>query len=896
MREIAQSPGSGGARSTRGFRGIAHASCEPGETYGQAIPRVRVPASRRVCDTMPELLSPWLEPDEPNPEGPAWLDRPSRGSRRLLRFSVVTGSGPSPNGRDLASAPGRPSMTSSSGVRDVGAVDAPSVPETGGGGRYIAVVGIDCYAAWPRLQRAVSDARGARDTFVRLGFKEPRPPMFDEAATGDALRRLVADDLRALGKDDSLVVFFAGHGHTVTTTYDGGASAKRGYLVPADATPRGSHVSGLVSLDNWLHDLAHLPPKHILVVIDACHSGIALNQIIRWRGEDVRSAEPLAKLRARRSRRIITSALDNELAMDNGPIEGHSLFTGCLLEALSGGLKARTGYPVATGSELALHVQRRVSSYPSSRQTPDFGALELDDRGELIFDLSDPSAISQPRGVDTIQPRLRPGSSGGGPESTQRPADTVRTRAPLAPSGVDSIQPRRAKTDPAATTPMRDRPSSPPSPSASQPLLAEDSGPPSGPAALPTGADVQLTAAPATPAQPAPKRQPVCTAGPGIGAQVTSAGATLPLDDKPSRGRSPGRVSPAETAFVDALDRHQAARQRGVRVLSFVIADPLTGMTGWANWAASRSNLTLATDATGLAAVTASLLGQMPWLRMLLGARRQLAEAARLELKDFDAALDSRPLLHREAWLDDVAGQDMHARVSAWLVSMIREPWGRAPDLDAAPARGGDLLAVLCDIAAPIAILVQHTEPTAAWLERAIETAAELVEFLPRSVIGVSAPGELVASVFRGRFESRALALARRGEVPMAAWMPRAAEHARHRAVQRLHTVLAQDPRTTGLFEPTTRVSTPDRDRAVEVDLIARGPLLAIEIDDWYLFRDPQAYARERAKDLWLARAQFFVMRFLVEDVEERIEQTVDEIAIALAGRRASGSFVEDAQ
>jgi hypothetical protein len=34
--------------------------------------------------------------------------------------------------------------------------------------------------------------------------------------------------------------------------------------------------------------------------------------------------------------------------MDNGPIEGHSLFTGCLLEALSGGLKARTGYPVAT--------------------------------------------------------------------------------------------------------------------------------------------------------------------------------------------------------------------------------------------------------------------------------------------------------------------------------------------------------------------------------------------------------------------------------------------------------------------------------------------------------------------------------------------------------------------
>lgn len=96
------------------------------------------------------------------------------------------------------------------------------------------------------------------------------------------------------------------------------------------------------------------------------------------------SREPLEQLRARRSRRIITSALDDQLAMDGGPVPAHSLFTGCLIEAMTGGLVASTGHQTVTGSEIGHYVQRRVSEYPGSAQTPDFGALELDDRGELL--------------------------------------------------------------------------------------------------------------------------------------------------------------------------------------------------------------------------------------------------------------------------------------------------------------------------------------------------------------------------------------------------------------------------------------------------------------------------------------------------------------------------------
>jgi uncharacterized caspase-like protein len=98
----------------------------------------------------------------------------------------------------------------------------------------IAVIGIDHYRdpAWPRLHNAVGDARGVLELFTRLGFERVGPLLLDERATGEAIHRLVVDDLAELGPDDSLVVFFAGHGHTVTRSYHGGTTVKDGYLIP----------------------------------------------------------------------------------------------------------------------------------------------------------------------------------------------------------------------------------------------------------------------------------------------------------------------------------------------------------------------------------------------------------------------------------------------------------------------------------------------------------------------------------------------------------------------------------------------------------------------------------------------------------------------------------------
>lgn len=249
------------------------------------------------------------------------------------------------------------------------------------GRRVISVIGIDDYVAWPRLGNARSDAVGVQQVFQQLGFVEVTPPLLDRDATGQAMHRLVADDLRTrLSPDDSLVLFFAGHGRTETTRL-GGKLVKTGYAIPADAELSGDHTASWIRLDTWLSHVARLPPRHILVILDACYSGVALGAV------KVRDAElptdPVDALQTRLSRRIITSALDDQRALDGGLYPHHSLFTGFLIDGLSRDLADGRRQHV-TGSELGLYLQRRVRDHTRSTQTPDFGALDHDDRGEFL--------------------------------------------------------------------------------------------------------------------------------------------------------------------------------------------------------------------------------------------------------------------------------------------------------------------------------------------------------------------------------------------------------------------------------------------------------------------------------------------------------------------------------
>jgi uncharacterized caspase-like protein len=321
---------------------------------------------------------------------------------------------------------------------------------TSTGGRHvIAVIGIDRYQHWPPLSNAVRDASSAAALFGQLGFEEITTPLLDDRATGKAIQSLVTDDLMTLEPDDSLVLFYAGHGGTRKHRV-GDEVIKTGYLIPVDASGTQGKVSTWVDLEGWLRAVSLLPAKHILVVLDACHSGIALDPVIKWRDVGSWQDVPLPTLAARRSRRIITSALDDQVALDSGPVHGHSLFTGCLMEGLTHGLR-RGGARVTTGSELGLYVQRRVQTHPHSQQTPDFGTFALDDRGEMVIPLAGEAseefattAVPLRHGMSVVpaprqvEPATVPVASGRLPNNA---SSTAATWAPAQPASAERTPP-----------------------------------------------------------------------------------------------------------------------------------------------------------------------------------------------------------------------------------------------------------------------------------------------------------------------------------------------------------------------------------------------------------------------------------------------------------------------
>jgi hypothetical protein len=352
----------------------------------------------------------------------------------FARVHVVAIPRPSPNTCD-----GSTRMT----VRRDIEVPSPTATSSSPGRKVIAAIGIDRYDHWQRLANAVRDATRIAELFNGLGFEQLTTPLLDRDATGEAIRSLATVELKKLGANDSLVLFYAGHGATYGHR-PGGEEIRTGYLIPSDASSDPEDVSTWIDLDGWLRAVSLLPAKHILVILDACRSGIALDGIIqRHRGDDAWRRETSAALQARRSRRIITSALADQVALDSGPKHGHSLFTGCLIEGLTYDLQRR-GERTITGSGLGAYLQRRVDAHTGSQQTPDFGTFFHDNRGEIAIPLVDrrPARARPARPAVAVAPAVdvNPISSGPGRRNSQEGAMDGARREQPSPSHPRSNQ------------------------------------------------------------------------------------------------------------------------------------------------------------------------------------------------------------------------------------------------------------------------------------------------------------------------------------------------------------------------------------------------------------------------------------------------------------------------
>jgi len=235
------------------------------------------------------------------------------------------------------------------------------------------VIGINRYKTAAPLSYAVNDAEAVVSVLSdRFQFpKENIRVLLDDDATAAAIReQFLSFACEGTDPDDRLVVFFAGHGHTIKSS-----RGEVGYLVPHDGDC--IKLATLIRWDELTGNADLIEAKHIFFLMDACYGGLSITRALK-----PGSMRFLKDMMLRRSRQVLTAGKADEVVADvGGPLPNHSVFTGHLLEGLEG--KAANSAGVLTANGVAAYVYQSVANDPASKQTPHFGYLSGD--GDLIF-------------------------------------------------------------------------------------------------------------------------------------------------------------------------------------------------------------------------------------------------------------------------------------------------------------------------------------------------------------------------------------------------------------------------------------------------------------------------------------------------------------------------------
>ena len=248
-------------------------------------------------------------------------------------------------------------------------IAAQTVRPTSSAGEFWAVViGIDAYQHAPPLQHAVNSARAIERALPGLGVRADHLVMvIDQQATRAAIEKTLAEDLRKkMGRDDRLLVFFAGHGQTEQVR----PGQEEGYLLPVDGDP-GRLLSTGISMTLIRQISERLSARHILYIMDASFSGYPVfNRSI--------SDQLLDDYLRKRTIQILTAGRQHEVPQARG---GVGLFTGILVRGLQS--EAYAGKNWLALEELGAWVRKRVVAESNQKQTPQYGTLVGE--GQFIF-------------------------------------------------------------------------------------------------------------------------------------------------------------------------------------------------------------------------------------------------------------------------------------------------------------------------------------------------------------------------------------------------------------------------------------------------------------------------------------------------------------------------------
>jgi hypothetical protein len=370
----------------------------------------------------------------------------------------------------------------------------------------------------------------------------------------------------------------------------------------------------------------------------------------------------------------------------------------------------------------------------------------------------------------------------------------------------------------------------------------------------------------------------------------------------------------SEDTAIGALSRHQRRREGGIPTLSVLVGPPELAVAAWKVWAGSAGRRACVVRSRGPDAAERVAVAWMsqPWIldRLLDHAAHGLqGPPERLRELLRGGACRERSLLRDRL---------IAACSSRALESLCRRVLADDPSVAPVGSRGSDAagwlegLSLIDGDCAPGFLVAADggTEDTA-------RSLADLIERCPRLPVGWALPAAGYAGFMALEPSSRVRTLCREGVVavpdrsgralPDAVEVearreearaarqrvhegPEAEEAARSAAEAFLHGVLESLPETAGLFELNGRIPADWGPHGeAEVDLLCRSGKLAVEIDGYFHFCEPDGYRRDRQKDVVLQKQGFLVLRFLADDVVAGLETILDTILASLQWRQDTG-------
>ncbi len=242
---------------------------------------------------------------------------------------------------------------------------------------YALIIGEWKYnVSWPDLPGVKNDIEKVKTILAEHNFKT----IVVENPSKPELDQVISDFISQYAQDlnNRILIYFAGHGHTIETSYN----ETMGYIVPSDAPnphfQKAKFKAQSIPMSQIEIYAKQIESKHALFIFDACFSGSIFN--ITRAIPDVISYKTVQPVR-----QFISSGSANESVPDK------SIFCEQFLIALSSSEADANKDGYLTGSELGEFFQTNVTNYSYNTQHPQYGKIRNPnlDKGDFVFVLND---------------------------------------------------------------------------------------------------------------------------------------------------------------------------------------------------------------------------------------------------------------------------------------------------------------------------------------------------------------------------------------------------------------------------------------------------------------------------------------------------------------------------